>query len=145
MTRLCFYATVGLKLLPLLIFKHSTSSLSIIFTDIYYSFWFTLTVIDVVIVGRCCCHFSPFTLAFFFLFFSPLLFLTLFPWYISFWQQELIYIHINLYKCKYEYRHDLSVQFEWRMKKRHAYTLLALALSLSNLEWRERVYGVHMS
>lgn len=59
-----------------------------------------------------------------------LLFLTLFPWYISFWQQELIYIHINLYKCKYEYRHDLSVQFEWRMKKRHAYTLLALALKL---------------
>lgn len=78
-TRLCFYATVGLKLLPLLIFKHSTSSFSIIFADIYYSFWFTLTVIDVVIVGRCCCHFSPFTLAFFFLFFSPLLFLILFP------------------------------------------------------------------
>lgn len=120
---------------------------SIVFYYIHRYLLFILVyfdaVIDVVIVGRCSCHFSPFTLAFF-LFFSLLLhFLTLFPWYISFWQQK--HIHINLYKCKYEYRHDLSVQFEWRMKKRHAYTLPALALSLSNWEWRERVYGVHMS
>lgn len=51
-------------------------------------------VIDVVIVGRCCCHFSPFTLAFFLFFSLLLLFLTLFPWYISFWQQKHIYISI---------------------------------------------------
>lgn len=145
MTRLCFYATVGLKLLPLLIFKLDF----IVFYYIHRYLLFILVyfdaVIDVVIVGRCCCHFSPFTLAFFLFSGLLLLFLTLFPWYISFWQQNHIYIHINLYKCKYEYRHDLSVQFEWRMKKRHAYTVPALALSLSNWEWRERVYGVHMS